>query len=61
VLKFYTRARWLTHTFKILIAQDEGIYKWLESNILSFSKMITVESKRGNLNQNQLIMNAIMS
>lgn len=60
VLKFYIRARWLTHTFKILNAQKDGIYNWLESNILSFSKMITVETKRGKLNQNQLIMNAIM-
>lgn len=61
VIKFYIRAKWLTRTFKILIRQENGIYDWLKSKLLSFSKMITVETKKGKLNQYQLIMNTIMA
>jgi len=59
VLKFYIRAKWLTRTFKILIRQENGIYNWLKSKLLSFSKMITVETKKGKLNQYQLITNTV--
>ena len=40
---------------------ENGIYNWLKSNILAFSKTITVETKKGKLNQYQLITNSIMA